>query len=108
MKKQMKKKPSMTSDARTIEFCDLSSDLDRRLSWAADLLERTHDENDPFQNIESETGHFLFEYLGKRAVLEHVFFGRSLRSVRLETSQLRAELWRLHKIRAKQKLNLKA
>jgi|GEM_PF-2606598 len=101
MKKRKIKNRSAVPCAYVIEFCDLSSDLDRGLSLVAGLLEAMQDAND---DISSETGHFVHEYLGKRAVLEHVFFGRSLISARLEASKLKAELWRIHKIRAAMKL----
>ena len=101
MKKRKTKNAPVLRGGYIIEFCDLSCDLDRGLSLIAALLEAVQDANPDFS---SETGHFVNEYLGKRAVLEHVFFGRSLRSARLEASKLKAELWRISKIRAGMKL----
>lgn len=88
------------STPESLHFCDLSIDLDRRLEFLSHLLEVSRVYEDSILDIESETAHFLFEYLAKRAVLEHVFFGRPLGKLRLETSKLKAELWRVSKLKA--------
>lgn len=83
-----------------LEFCDLSYDLDTRLRFIADLAQAARSQELIFEDCISEFGNDVLEYLGRRMVLEHVFFGRSLRFAQLETQKLKAELWRLQKIRA--------
>ena len=85
-----------------IQFCDLSSHLDRSLSLLARLAEIAHSEHDTDENL-PELGLSLSEYLGKRVVLEHVFFGRCIpvNGVnRLYELSLKAELWKVRKMKA--------
>jgi len=98
----MKKRPP-----EVLEFCDLSYDLDSRLRFLADLTQATDPQKIIFDDCLSECGHNIIEYLGRRTLLEHVFFGRSLRSVQLDDEQIKAELWRLYKIKARHALNHK-
>ena len=51
-----------------------------------------------------EVGYWIVGYLGKRIALEHVYFGRSLRGAEMDPLQLKAEVWRIEKVRAAQKL----
>jgi len=83
-----------------IEFCDLSIDLDSRLRFYADLAQAADSQKIIFDDCLAEFGHNVIEYLGRRTLLEHVFFGRSLKFVQLEDQQIKAELWRLQKIQA--------
>ncbi len=82
-----------------IEFCDLSSELDRFLSFLIYLSENSS------SNVTSAEsagyGDFLSDYLGKRAALEHVFFNRYLGGSTWDELKLKAEIWRIRKIRAK-------
>ena len=87
-----------------ILFLDLSIDLDRDLSFLGYLTENSNMEELPSEEMLPEVGYYIFEYLGKRVALEHVFFGRSLRRVRFDPSKLKAEVWRIQKIKAKANL----
>jgi hypothetical protein len=84
--------------AQHLEFCDLSSELDQVLSFLAVL------------SAGSEEGYanFLWDYLGKRLALEHVFFDRCLGLGSWDELKLKAEIWRVQKVLARQKLPLRS
>jgi hypothetical protein len=86
------------SDPNSLEFCDLSSELDRSLSFLA----RFSGNLSPLQDADLHEGYseFIWDYLGKRAALEHVFWGRYLGTTEWDTLKLKAEVWRIRKIRA--------
>lgn len=79
-------------------FKDLSHHLDYRLDWHAVLFSALESELLNEEKFTTELAEVLFEYLGQRAALEHVFLGRSLRNARLEKTKLAAEVWRYRKI----------
>jgi hypothetical protein len=85
-----------------LEFCDLSSDLDRTLRFLAHLSQMAS--NAPNWEEQSGYGEFLWDYLGKRAALEHVFFDRYLHDIHWDEMKLKAEIWRLRKIHATLKI----
>jgi hypothetical protein len=89
-----------TRTPEILEFCDLSYDLDARLRLLADLAQATESNRIIFDDCLSELGNQLLEYLGKRVLLEHVFFGRNLKLIGLDHQEIKAEIWRLQKIRA--------
>ena len=101
--KKRKKEKVVPSAGYLIQFCDLSTDLDRKLRWLAELI--SVDEFETY-SFGTETGHYLIEYLMRRAALEHVFLGRPLYEIQNDRSQLQAEIWRMNKIRAR--MNLKS
>ena len=100
MKRKRKDQNEPETQAYFVYFCDLSIDLDRRLGWMAQVLEMVKNEEDPFSDLSSESSQMIWEYLGKRAALEHVFFNRPIGRVNLEESKLKAEVWRVQKIKA--------
>lgn len=83
---------------------DLSVDLDRGLVFLGQLAETVHDCTVDQEGLMTGFGCVVKEYIGKRVALEHVFFGRSLRTARIEESKLKAEVWRVQKIKAKSRL----
>ena len=56
------------------------------------------------EEIIPEFGYQMMTYLGRRVALEHVFFGRRLHSAQLSLSQLKSEVWRIQKLKAKPEL----
>ena len=77
------------SNPEHIHYCDLSSELDQVLSFIAFLSQ----ENEGY-------GEFLYDYLGRRAALEHVFFNRYLGGINWDELKMKAEVWRIQKLRA--------
>jgi hypothetical protein len=104
MKKKNKVIRSVAVKRREILFIDLSVDLDQGLSFVGHLAQNSIEDLSSSDGLVAEFGYLIIEYLGKRIALEHVFFGRSLRSAKIEDSKLRAEVWRLQKMKAKSEL----
>jgi len=87
-----------------LEFCDLSHSLDSKLRLMADLTQASDSDRIIFDDSLAAIGDELIEYLDKRILLEHVFFGRSIKRVQLESQKMKAEIWRLQKIKAAHQL----
>jgi len=83
--------------AEHIQYCDLSAELDHILSFIAFLSQ----ENEGY-------GEFLYDYLGRRAALEHVFFNRYIGGVTWDELKLKAEIWRVQKMKASLRLKNKS
>ncbi len=81
-----------------ILFCDLSSELDESMRFIACLGFESRSEQ-----IQGYS-HFLEVYLLRRNALEFVFFSRDLNVLKLDARELKAEVWRLQKKRAREKL----
>ena len=96
----MSTRQNQNKNQEHIHYCDLSSNLDSKLRFFSDLAQATDPEKIIFDDCMAEFGESVIEYLGKRTLLEHVFFGRTLTRVQLEDADVKAELWRLRKIKA--------
>ena len=85
-----------------VEFCDHSSSLDRRFLLVGHLVQGL--ESDPLSWDAGELGEVIFDYLGNRAALEHVYLGRHLAWRWARDLRWKSEIWRLEKIKARTKL----
>lgn len=77
------------------QYIDLATGADAKLSMVAQLLDCASPNGDPHANLLHEIGHSISEYLVKKRVIDHIFFGRTITSYQLSESDLRAEFLRV-------------
>lgn len=78
-----------------LDFVDESVHLDASLWLLAELCSAASNMEALSTQTLSELGNSIKNYLGKRLVLEHFFFGRTIHPLTLEDSLVRSELLRL-------------